>query len=70
MNRLAVAMIAYVILGVLAWTTISDTRIRLIPIGILALFALKSWIRRKDVMHPDGESDADEVEAERVSEPM
>jgi len=64
-------MIAYVILGVLAWTTISDTRIRLIPIGILALFALKSWIRRKDVMHPDGESDADEeVEAERVSEPM
>ncbi|HEV2470085.1 MAG TPA: hypothetical protein VGS78_12905 [Candidatus Sulfotelmatobacter sp.] len=70
MNRLAVAMIAYVILGVLAWTTISDTRIRLIPIGILALFALKSWIRRKDVMHPDGESDADEVEAERISEPM
>ncbi|MFZ0733528.1 MAG: hypothetical protein WAM79_14475 [Candidatus Sulfotelmatobacter sp.] len=60
MNRLAVAMIAYVILGVLAWMTISDTRIRLIPLGILALFAFKSWLRRKDIMHPDGESDADE----------
>jgi len=70
MNRLAVAMIAYVILGVLAWTTISDTRIRLIPIGILALFALKSWIRRRDVMHPDAEGEADEVEAARISEPM
>ncbi len=53
-------MIAYVILGVLAWMTISDTRIRLIPLGILALFAFKSWLRRKDIMHPDGESDADE----------
>ena len=70
MNRLAVAMIAYVVLGALAWTTISDTRIRLIPIGILALFALKSWVRRRDIMHPDGESDADETVAERISEPM
>ena len=63
-------MIAYVVLGALAWTTISDTRIRLIPIGILALFALKSWVRRRDIMHPDGESDADEPVAERISEPM
>jgi len=55
MNRLAAALIAYVVLGVLTWTTISDTRIRAGTLAILVLFAFKSWVRRKDVMHPDGE---------------
>ena len=53
MNRLATALIAYAVLGVLSWVTISDTRIRMVPLGILALFALKSVLRRNDVMHPD-----------------
>ena len=52
-NRLAAALIAYVILGVLTWTTISDTRIRAGTLAVLLLFAFKSWVRRKDVMHPD-----------------
>jgi hypothetical protein len=52
-NRLAVALIAYAVLGILAWVTISDTRIRMVPLGILALFAVKSVLRRNDVMHPD-----------------
>ena len=52
-NRLAVALIAYVVLGVLTWTTISDTRIRAGTLVILGLFAFKSWVRRSDVMHPD-----------------
>jgi hypothetical protein len=59
MNRLAVALIAYVVLGVLTWTTISDGRIRAGTLVILGLFAFKSWVRRKDVMHPDGERDAE-----------
>ena len=63
MNRLAAALIAYVVLGVLTWVTISDTRIRAVPLGILALFAVKSWLRRKDMMHPDAESDADKAES-------
>jgi len=63
MNRLAVALIAYAILGILAWLTISDMRIRAVPLGILALFAAKSWLRRKDVMHLDGESEADKAES-------
>jgi len=63
MNRLAVALIAYAILGILAWLTISDMRIRAVPLGILALFAAKSWLRRKDVMHPDGGSEADKAES-------
>ena len=59
MNRLAVALIAYVVLAVLTWLTITDTRIRAITLVVLALFALKSVLRRHDVMHPDGEHDAE-----------
>ena len=52
MNRLVVALIAYAVIAVLAWFTISDPRIRAVPLGILALFAVKSVLRRHDVMHP------------------
>ena len=58
MNRLTAALIAYVGLGILTWATISDHRIRGITLAILALFAVKSWVRRKDVMHP-GADDAE-----------
>jgi hypothetical protein len=58
-NRLAVALIAYVVLGVLTWTTISDTRIRAGTLVILGLFAFKSWVRRSDVMHPDKHGDTE-----------
>ena len=59
MNRLTVALIAYAVLGVLAWLTIGDVRIRAVPLGILVLFALKSVLRRHEVMHPDGEQDSE-----------
>ncbi len=49
------AMIAYLVLGALAYTTLSDQRIRFLTLLILALFAFKSWVRRKDVLHPDGD---------------
>jgi len=56
MSRLAMSLIAYLVLGVLAFATLSDSRIRLMTLLILAMFAFKSWVRRKDVMHPDSES--------------
>ncbi len=59
MNRLAGALIAYAVLGALTWLTISDSRIRGVTLVILAAFAVKSWVRRKDVMHPGSQSDAD-----------
>jgi hypothetical protein len=59
MNRLAGALIAYAVLGVLTWTTISDTRIRAGTLAILAMFAFKSWVRRSDVMHPGGKGDSE-----------
>ena len=44
------ALAAYIGIGVLTWATIDDQRIRLITIAILAMFAVKTWVRRKDVM--------------------
>jgi hypothetical protein len=60
-NRLAAALIAYVMLGVLTWLTITDTKFRACTLVILALFALKTWTRRKDVPHPDSEGDANKA---------
>ena len=59
MSRLAMALIAYLVLGVLAFATLSDFRIRTLTLLILGLFAFKSWMRRKDLLHPDSESDAE-----------
>jgi hypothetical protein len=59
-NRLTGALIAYAVLGMLAWTTISDSRIRGFTFAILAMFAVKSVLRRKDVLHPDGEKDTEQ----------
>ena len=59
MSRLTRALIAYLILGVLAFATLSDPRLRAGTLLILGLFAFKSWMRRKDVMHPDHESEVE-----------
>ncbi len=53
------SLIAYLVLAVLAFATLSDPRIRLLTLLILAMFAVKSWVRRKDVMHPDGDGEAE-----------
>jgi hypothetical protein len=52
-NRLAAALIAYAVLGVLTYLTITDHTVRVVTFVILALFAVKSVLRRNDVMHPD-----------------
>ncbi len=57
-KRLAIALAAYAVLALLSWMTISDQRIRLVTLAILAMFAVKSVVRRKDMMHPnDGGED-------------
>jgi hypothetical protein len=53
-NRFVMAMAAYVVLAVLTWNTIADEKLRLATLAVLALFAVKTVVRRKDVMHPDG----------------
>ena len=53
MNRLSIALICYVALGALTWATITDPRLRAGTLVILALFAVKSLLRRRDVLHAD-----------------
>jgi len=49
-NRLIFALAAYVVLAVLSWNTIGDSRIRLATLAVLAMFALKSFLHRKDAV--------------------
>ena len=58
-NRLLLGLVAYVGLGILSWITLSDQRIRFATLAILAMFALKTWLRRKDFMHPDSGRDVE-----------
>jgi len=77
-NRLAAALIAYAVLGILSWVTIGDTRVRAVPLAILLLFAVKSWLHRNNVMHPDQAEDevskdlaeSSELKADGSYEPM
>ena len=54
-NRFVLALAAYGVLAALTWCTISDEKIRLAALAVLALFAVKTIVRRKDAMHPGGE---------------
>ena len=51
------ALIAYAALAVLTVCTITDPKFRAGTLLILALFAVKSVLRRKDVLHPDKSGD-------------
>ncbi len=61
MKRLVVAMGAFVALGILAWTTLSDERIRLATLAVLAMFALRTWMHRNDndAVDPVGKSESE-----------
>jgi len=54
---LSIALVCYVVLGALTWATIADPKIRAGTLVILALFAVKSVLRRHDVLHPDKSGD-------------
>jgi len=50
-SRFTMAMVAYVAIAVLAWRTLDDEKLRLATLAVLALFAVKTVVRRKDVLH-------------------
>jgi len=59
MSRLAMALIAYLALGALAFATLTDYRVRTLTLLILGLFAFKTWIRRKEVLQADVDGERD-----------
>jgi hypothetical protein len=56
-NRLSIALVCYLVLGALTWTTITDPKLRAGTLVILALFAVKSVLRRNEVLHPDKDAE-------------
>ena len=52
-NRFLLAMVTYAALAALAIATLNDQKIRGVTLAVLAMFVLKTWVRRKDVVHPD-----------------
>jgi hypothetical protein len=57
LNRLSIALGVYVLLGILAWTTLGDSRVRAVTFVILGLFAIKTLLHRNDAMHPSKDKD-------------
>jgi hypothetical protein len=50
-NRLFLAFAAFAVLGILAYVTLPDPRIRAMTFAILGLFAVRTWLRRGEVLH-------------------
>ncbi|HYK51501.1 MAG TPA: hypothetical protein VEU94_17395 [Terriglobales bacterium] len=50
-SRFTMAMVAYAVLAILSWRTLTDEKLRLATLAVLALFAVKTLVRRKDVAH-------------------
>ncbi len=63
--RLYMAMIAFVALGAAAWMTLTDQRLRLMTLAILGMFAVKTWLRRREAARLKADS-----EVEQSSQPM
>ncbi len=63
--RLSIAMIAFVVLGAAAWMTLTDQRLRLMTLAMLGMFAVKTWLRRREATRLKAESDV-----EQSSQPM
>ena len=66
MSRLSIALICYAVLGALAWSTLTDPRLRAGTLVILALFAVKSVLRRRDVLHVDEDKASEPEKAASV----
>jgi hypothetical protein len=56
-NRLSIALVCYLVLGALAWTTLTDPRFRAGTLAILVLLAVKSVLRRNEVLHSDKDAE-------------
>ena len=65
LSRLSISLVCYAVLGVLTWTTITDPKFRTGTLVVLALFAVKSVLRRtspKDVAASPKEPDIKALE--------
>jgi hypothetical protein len=59
-NRFWIALAAYALLALLAWQTLSDEKIRLVTLVVLASFALRTLAHRRDARNSEEGSDGRE----------
>ena len=63
-NKFVVAMALFALLAALSWLLLTDPKLRLVTLALLALFALKTWVHhRKQLLE---ERDDEEEEEDRV----
>ena len=55
MKRLWVALVIYMGLAGLAWTTLSDPKFKFATLAILAMFAIRTWSWSKRQAHENRE---------------
>ena len=58
-KKLLVALAVYVVLAVLAWTTLSEPKFRYATVAILAMFALRTWSWSKKQERDDRDERSD-----------
>jgi hypothetical protein len=46
-SRFSIALAIYGLLGLVAWLTLPDQKIRGVTLALLAMFAVKSWLHRR-----------------------
>ena len=46
-SRFSLALSLYGVLGLLAWFTLPDQKVRGVTLALLAMFAVKSWLHRR-----------------------
>jgi len=51
-------MVIFAVLELLAWQTLSDTKIRLIAMAVIGMFALRTWVyHRRETLQSTDRSD-------------
>jgi hypothetical protein len=64
LNRFSIALALFGLLGLLAWFTLPDNKVRAVTLALLAMFAVKTWLQhRQQQIDRDAER---ERELERV----
>ncbi len=57
MKRLWVALGAYAVLAILAWTTLADQKFRVACVAILAMFAVRTWTWHRRLQREEQQED-------------
>ena len=57
-SRFSKALVMFVVLGLLAWFTLPDDKVRGLTLALLAMFAVKTWLHyRRQQIEENAERD-------------